>query len=160
MKLEYFTCALVAAVTMACSAAESQSGLPLETKLPGSYGGLSNVVELRNGRIVFTDTRNKLFLSADLKTGKVDTLGRRVDSLPQGAPASDYRFPGWVAHLGGDTVALVDFSAIRTTRWNGAGETAQRAAGQGRFSGDTPVLLYDNGRPRLQDRLPGHTRRR
>jgi hypothetical protein len=143
MKLEYFTCALAAAVTLACSAAESQSGLPLEAKLPGSYGGLSNVVELRNGRIVFTDTRNKLFLSADLKTGKVDTLGRRVDSLPQGAPASDYRFPGWVAHLGGDTVALVDFSAIRTTRWTEQGKPLSVLPVKA-VSGDTPVLLYDN----------------
>ena len=69
MRLEYFICSLVVAVTLACSPAESQSGLALEAKLPSSYGTLSNVVELRDGRVVFTDTRNKLFLSADLKTG-------------------------------------------------------------------------------------------
>jgi hypothetical protein len=142
MRLESFICTLVVAVTLACSAAESQSGLALEAKLPSSYGALSNVVELRDGRVVFTDTRNKLFLSADLKTGKVDTLGKRVDSLPRGAPASHYKFPGWVAHLAGDTVALVDFSAIRTTRWNEKGQALDVMPIR-MVSGDTPVLLYD-----------------
>ena len=133
MRLDYSICTLVMALTLACSPAESQSGLTLEAKLPSSYGTLSNVVELSDGRVVFADTRSKLFLSADLKTGKVDTLGKRVDSLPQGAPAGHYRFPGWVAHLAGDTVALVDFSAIRTTRWNERGQAAGRAAHQGSF---------------------------
>lgn len=142
MRLEYSICTLVVAVTLACSAAESQSRLALEAKLPSSYGMLSNVVELGNGRVMFTDTRNKLFLSADLKTGKVDTLGKRVDSLPQGAPAGHYRFPGWVAHLAGDTVALVDFSAIRTTRWNEQGQALDVLPIRN-VSGEAPVLLYD-----------------
>lgn len=142
MRLEYFICTLVVAVTLACSAAESQTGLALEAKLPSSYGTLSNVVELRDGRVVFTDTRNKLFLSADLKTGKVDTLGKRVDSLLPNAPAGHYRFPGWVAHLAGDTVALVDFSAIRTTRWNEQGQPLDVLPIR-IVSGETPVLLYD-----------------
>jgi hypothetical protein len=116
--------------------------LALEAKLPSSYGTLSNIVELNNGRVVFTDTRNKLFLSADLKTGKVDTLGQRVDSLPKGAPAGQYRFPGWVAHLAGDTVALVDFSAIRTTRWNEQGQPLDVLPIRV-VSGEAPVLLYD-----------------
>lgn len=142
MRLEYFVCTLVAAVTLACSAAESRSGLALEAKLPSSYGMLSNVVELSDGRVVFTDTKNKLFLSANLETGRVDTLGTRVDSLPQNAPPGRYRFPGWVAHLAGDTVALVDFSAIRTTRWNERGQPLDVLPI--RFvSGETPVLLYD-----------------
>ena len=142
MRLEYFICTLVVAVMLACSAAESQSGVALEAKLPSSYGMLSNVVELTNGRVVFTDTRNRLFLSADLKTGKVDTLGRHVDSLPQSGPPGHYRFPGWVAHLGGDTVALVDFSAIRTTRWNEQGRPLDVLPIK-IVSGETPVLLYD-----------------
>jgi hypothetical protein len=142
MRLEYFSCALVITLTLACSAAESQSGLALEAKLPSSYGALSNVVELSDGRVVFTDTRNKLFLRGDLKTGKVDTLGTRVDSLPQSAPAEHYRFPGWVAHLAGDTVALVDFSAIRTTRWNEKGRALDVLPIRV-VSGATPVLLYD-----------------
>jgi len=142
MRLEYFICALVLALTLACSAAESQSALALEAKLPSSYGSLSNVVELSDGRVMFTDTRNKLFLRADLKSGKVDTLGKRFDSLPRSAPPEHYRFPGWVAHLAGDTVALVDFSAIRTTRWNERGQALDVMPIK-IVSGETPVLLYD-----------------
>ncbi|MEP7227000.1 MAG: hypothetical protein ABI785_06545 [Gemmatimonadales bacterium] len=142
MRLEYFICTLVVAFTLGCSAAESQTGLALEASLPWSYGTLSNVVELSDGRVAFTDTRNKLFLRADLKTGKVDTLGTRVASLPQSAPAGQYRFPGWVAHLAGDTVALVDFSAIRTTRWNEKGQ-ALNVLPIRVVSGATPVLFYD-----------------
>lgn len=141
MRLAHFIGTLVIA-TLACSPAESQSRLALEAKLPSSFGMLSNVVELRDGRVVFTDTRDKLFLSADLKTGKVDTLGKRVDSLPRGASASHYRFPGWVAHLAGDTVALVDFGAIRTTRWNEQGQSIDVLPIKV-VSGETPVLLYD-----------------
>ena len=106
----------------ACSKAQSQSGATLEAKLPGGFAQLSNVVELSDGRVVFADTRNKLFLVADLAGGNVDTLGTRVDSDPRSAPPEQYKFPGWVAHLAGDTIALVDFSALRTTLWNEQGK--------------------------------------
>jgi hypothetical protein len=142
MRIEYSIPTFILAATVACTSAESQSGLKLEKKLPSSYGMLSNVVELKNGLVVFADTKDKLFLRADIKAGKVDTLGKRVDSLAAGAPADQYRFPGWVAHLAGDTVALVDFGAIRTTRWAEQGRPLDvlpiRAV-----SGQTPVLLYD-----------------
>jgi hypothetical protein len=126
---------------MACRSAESQSVLTQEARLPNRFGMLSNAVELRDGRIVFTDTKNKLFFRGDFKTGKVDTLGNRVDSLNPRMP-SQYKFPGWVAHLAGDTIALVDFSAVRTTLWSEAGRSLgvlpiKEVAGQ------TPVLLYD-----------------
>jgi hypothetical protein len=114
----------------------------LDTKLPITFGQLSNVVELRNRRVVFADTRDKLFFRADWQTGVVDTLGTRVDTMASSAPPSAYKFPGWVAHLAGDSVALVDFSAIRTTVWNEQG----RAVGVlpiPPVSGETPVLLYD-----------------
>ena len=118
MKLVAALAALTALT--ACSRAESQGGeghsggLTLEQKLPTRFAQLSNVIELGNGRVAFADTTAKLFLTADLRSGKVDTLGTRVDSLIQGAPATQDKFPGWVAHLAGDTVALVDFSGLRT----------------------------------------------
>ena len=121
MRLQYSISAFAFVAMLACKSAESQSGLMLDTKLPSSYGMLSNVVELRDGRVLFTDTKDKLFLRADLKSGQVDTLGKRVDSLPRTGFAGEYRFPGWVAHLAGDTVALVDFAAVRTTRWDERG---------------------------------------
>jgi hypothetical protein len=142
MRLQYSISAFVFATALGCNSAESQSGVTLESRLPSSYGMLSNVVELRDGLVMFTDTKEKLFLRADLKSGKVDTLGRRVDSLIPTGPAGEYRFPGWVAHLGGDTVALVDFGAIRTTRWDERGRPLNVLPIKS-ISGETPVLLYD-----------------
>jgi hypothetical protein len=127
---------------LACSRGEGQGGLTLEAKLPMTFAQISNVVELSDGRVVFADTKQKHFFRADLKTGKLDTLGTRVDSIGRNAPASQYKFPGWVAHLGGDTIALVDFSAQRTTLWNEKGEALQ-VLPIGSVSGDAPVLLYD-----------------
>ncbi|HEX5387042.1 MAG TPA: hypothetical protein VFW66_10105 [Gemmatimonadales bacterium] len=115
----------------------------LEAKLPASFAQVSNVVELGDGRIAFTDTHDRLFFNADFKSGALDTVGTRVDSLPQGAPDSVYKFPGWVAHLAGDTVALVDYAAIRTTLWD---EHAQPLAVLAipPVGGPTPVLIYDH----------------
>jgi hypothetical protein len=142
MRLEYSTCAFILGATIGCSPAESQTGLTLEAKLPGSYGMVSNVVELGNGRVAFADTRDKLFLSGNLESGKVDTLGSRAETLKPTGPAGQYKFPGWVAHLGGDTVALVDFSTIRTTLWDERGRPLAVLPIR-QVSGETPVLLYD-----------------
>jgi hypothetical protein len=133
---------MLALISGGCRPAESQSVLTLERKLPVNFAMLSNVVELRDGRIVFTDTKNKLFLRADLKSGKVDTLGARVDSLAQAGPMGQYKFPGWVAHLAGDTVALVDFSALRTTLWNEGGQPLGILRMRP-VAGTAPVLVYD-----------------
>jgi hypothetical protein len=141
MTLPQPICGLTLLATLACAPAESQSPT-IETKLPARFTTISNVVELRDGRIVFADTRDKLFIRADLKSGKLDTLGRRVDSLPAAAPAREYKFPGWVAHLAGDTVALVDFSAIRTTLWDEKGQ-ALGILPIRQVAGNTPILLYD-----------------
>ena len=141
MKLVQSYCALLLAI-VACSPADGQGGLTLEHKLPGTFAQLSNVVELSDGHVAFADTKAKLFLRADLQTGKVDTLGVRIDSLISSAPPEQYKFPGWVAHLGGDTVALVDFSGIRTTLWSEGGKplgVLPIAA----VAGKTPVLIYD-----------------
>jgi hypothetical protein len=126
----------------ACNPAESQSKVTTDARLPGSFGMLSNVVELHDGRVAFADTRSKLFFLADFRTGRVDTIGTRVDSLsPQGSPAQ-YKFPGWVAHLAGDTVALVDFSVLRTTLWSEAGKPLGVLPIKP-VAGSTPVLVYD-----------------
>jgi hypothetical protein len=140
--MKVVTFCTLALLVLGCTPAESQGGLTLETKLPVRFAQLSNVVELRDGRVVFADTRAKQFLVADLGTGKVDTLGRRVDSLSTNAPAEQYRFPGWVAHLAGDTVALVDFSGLRTTLWNEAGKPLG-VLPIAQVAGGAPVLVYD-----------------
>jgi hypothetical protein len=92
--------------------------------------------------VVFADTRSKLFFRGNLDSGKIDTLGTRVDSVAQGSPAGQYKFPGWVAHLAGDTIALVDFSALRTTLWSEAGRPLEVLPSHN-AAGKTPILLYD-----------------
>lgn len=119
-----------------------KADLRIEARLPVAFGQVSNVVELGDGRVAFADTRDRLFLIGDLGTGKVDTLGSRVDSMPAGAAASIYKFPGWVAHLAGDTVALVDFAAVRTTLWNERGDPLEPLA-LPPVAGPTPILAYD-----------------
>ncbi len=162
MKSVHCLGAVALAGLLACTSAESQGGrgpdqgapaqeagavdqgdsLALETKLAGSFPQISNVVELDERRVAFADTRNKLFLAADLETGDVDTLGTRVDSIASASPAGHYKFPGYVAHLAGDTVALVDFSAQRTTLWNERGE-ALAVLPIAEVAGAAPVLVYD-----------------
>ncbi|MEO7985119.1 MAG: hypothetical protein ABI766_01210 [Gemmatimonadales bacterium] len=142
MKVVHSICAFVALAVCACGSAQSQGSVSLDVKLPVTFGQLSNIVELADGRVAFADTKSKLFLNADLKTGKVDTVGTRVDSLPAKASAAQYKFPGWVAHLGGDTVALVDFAGQRTTLWNERGE-ALSVLQIPPYAGQSPVLLYD-----------------
>ncbi len=141
MKLAPSFCAL-ALLALGCSPAASQGVLTLEKKLPATFAQLSNVVELRDGRVAFADTRAKHFLLADLQTGRVDTIGTRMDSLIKNAPAEEYRFPGWVAHLGGDTIALVDFSGLRTTLWSESGKSLG-VLPIVQVAGTAPVLVYD-----------------
>jgi hypothetical protein len=133
---------IAAAAACADSRAAARPDLKIEAKLPATFAQLSNVVELSDGRIAFADTRQRLFLRADLGTGKVDTIGTRVDTLPNGAAASVYKFPGWVAHLAGDTLALVDFAAVRTTLWTESGQPI-RVLPLPPAGGATPVLAYD-----------------
>ncbi len=125
-----------------CTTAQSQRAATLDTKLPVTFGQISNVIELADGRVAFVDTKSKLFMTADFTSGKVDTLGSRVDSLPAGAPAGQYKFPGWVAHLGADTIALVDFAGQRTTLWSERGR-AMAVLPIPPYAGQTPVLVYD-----------------
>jgi hypothetical protein len=141
MKLPHSLSLFALVAILACSPAESQT-LALNAKLLARFGNLSNVIELRDGRVLFADTKNKLFLRGDLKSGKVDTIGSRVDSMSKRSSIREYRFPGWVAHLAGDTVALVDFSAIRTTLWSEAGRPLGVLPIK-QVAGSTPVLLYD-----------------
>ena len=118
------------------------AGLALESQLPGRFAQLSNVLELDRDRVAFADTREKLFLAGTFSTGALDTLGRRVEALSADSSPGEYRFPGWVARLAGDTIALVDFAAVRTTLWNRKGEPLRVLRLQP-VAGTAPVLAYD-----------------
>jgi hypothetical protein len=134
--------AFIVTAGLACRPAESQIVVTQDARVPARFGTLSNVVELRDGRVVFADTKSKLFHRADFESGKVDTLGSRTDSIGPGSAAGQYKFPGWVAHLAGDTIALVDFSALRTTAWSEAGQPLGILPIKP-VAGNTPVLVYD-----------------
>ncbi len=134
--------ALVGAAACASAGGATQPGVKLEARLPATFGGLSNVVELTDGRVAFADTRNRVFLLADFKAGTIDTAGARVDSLTADGNPAQYKFPGWVAHLAGDTVALVDFASLRTTLWNEKGKPIAPLPIP-MFAGHTPILVYD-----------------
>ena len=139
-----FRAGLGAAVLAACGKADGSSptqGVTVEAKLPATFGQVSNVVELADGRIAFAADRH--FVMADLASGKVDTAGVHSDTLGPNPPTSVYKFPGWVAHLAGDTLALVDFAAIRTTLWNEQGQPLH-ALSIPPIGGATPVLFYDH----------------
>ena len=118
------------------------AGLALDSKLPASFGQISNVVELDRDRVAFADTREKLFIAGDFGSGTLDTLGRQVEAIKQDAGPAEYKFPGWVARLAGDTVALVDFAALRTTLWSRKGEPL-RVLPLKPVAGTAPVLVYD-----------------
>jgi hypothetical protein len=128
--------------TAAEASLPDSTGLALESKLPGRFGQISNVVELDRDRVAFADTRDKLFLSGNFGSGRLDTLGRRVEAIKQDAEPGEYKFPGWVARLAGDTVALVDFAALRTTLWSRAGKPL-RILALTPVAGSAPVLVYD-----------------
>ena len=120
--------------------AAGPTALAVDTKLPVTFGAVSNVVEYAGGRVAFADSRERRFHAADFASGKVDTLGTRVDSVK--ADDGSYRLPGWVARLANDTLALVDFAAIRTTLWTPAGAFV-RTLPLPPVGGPTPVMAYD-----------------
>jgi hypothetical protein len=115
--------------------------LAVDKKLNATFGGVSDVVEIPGGRVAFADPMARRFHTGDFTTGLVDTIGVPVDSLPYNAPPSLYRHPGWVALLAGDTVAVVDFGATRTTLWTPEGFS--RVLTIPDAGGSTPVLVYD-----------------
>lgn len=117
------------------------TAVTLEQALAVPVQAAAYVVELADGRVAFADTRARLALRADLATGRVDTIGARADTV-RADDGGVYRLPGVVVKLGGDTLGVVDFAALRTTVWgeDGSFRGVRRFAPIG---GATPVLSYD-----------------
>lgn len=117
--------------------------LSIVATMPSVHSSTSNVIELHDGRVAFADPRERFFFFADFTSGKVDTLGR---ALPLGPEVqltdATYKLPGWVVHLAGDTIALVDFAAIRTSLWGEDG-SYRGALNLPDAGGRTPALVYD-----------------
>lgn len=140
--------ALAAVVVAAACTASRASELPpgsvtLEVALPGSFAAVSNVVELSDGRVAFADTKNRTVHVGDFAKQAVTALGRHVDTVTAQTPAEAYKFPGALARLAGDTLAVIDFAATRTTLFGEDG-SARGVLPIAPVSGATPVLIYDH----------------
>jgi hypothetical protein len=140
----WYRVSFLALAAAACGKADGSTpagDVTVEATLPPAFGQVSNVVELDRERVAFAGDRH--FVIGSFVDGSVDTVGLRTDSLAEGSPTSVYKFAGWVAHLAGDTVALVDFAAIRTTLWNEQGQPLAPLE-LPPVGGATPVLAYDH----------------
>ncbi len=137
----------LAAVLLLAACGDAKSPLVVldqpEATLGRSFQQVSNVVELRDGRIALAELRDRTFLFADLATGEATPVGAHADTIakPDSAPGL-HKYPGYVLPLWGDTIGLVDFAAERTTLWNERGEALGVLGGR-MVGGQNQPLNYD-----------------
>jgi len=94
-----------------------------DVTLGRTFQQVGNIVELNDGRIAFPELKDKTFVFADFKTGETTPVGEHADTITPNDPApGKHKLPGYVVHLSGDTLALVDFATERTTLWSEAGK--------------------------------------
>ncbi len=111
-------------VLAACREAESPRVVldQPEATFARSFGQISNVVELSDGRVAFAELSDKTFLLADFQTGNVTPVGVHADTITLADSASGkHKLPGYVLRFGSDTIGLIDFAAERTTLWDDQG---------------------------------------
>ncbi len=77
--------------------------------LPESFGYMSNVRELADGRVMIADPLGQVLVVVDLQAGTADTIGR------MGGGPKEYRQPDAVFALPGDSTLLVDLGNARLT---------------------------------------------
>lgn len=114
-----------------------------DATLDRTFQQVSNVVELRDGRIALAEIKDKTLLFADIANGEVMPVGEHADTIrPDDAAPGKHKLPGFVLRFPGDTVALVDYAAQRTTLWNEKGEFLGVLPGGG-IGGFNQPLNYD-----------------
>jgi hypothetical protein len=138
---------LFAALPAACGKGDTSAPLTVldqpETTLDRTFQQVSNVIELRDGRIALAELKDKTFLFADLTNGEISPVGEHADTILPSDPASGkHKLPGFVLRFAGDTVGLIDFAAQRTTLWNEKGEYLGVLPGGG-IGGFNQPLAYD-----------------
>lgn len=139
---------------MACREAKSPSTVldQPEATLDRSFQQVSNIVELRDGRIALAELKDKTFLFADFKTGEVVPVGQHADTIPPTDPApGKHKLPGHVLQLNGDTVGLLDFASERTTIWNEQGQFLGTLGGRGVGGHNQPVAYDAKGNAYKED---------
>jgi hypothetical protein len=114
-----------------------------EATLDRTFRQVSNVVELRDGRIALAELKDKTFVFANIATGETTPVGEHADTIrPDEAAPGKHRLPGYVLHFGGDTLGLIDFGAQRTTLWNERGQFLAILTGTS-VGGYNQALAYD-----------------
>ena len=139
--------ALLAMVLTACGNGEKPAPLTVldqpEATLDRTFQQVSNVIELRDGRVALAELKDKTFLFADLANGEVSPIGEHADTIKPNDPApGKHKLPGFVLRFAGDTVALVDYAAQRTTLWTEKGDFVGVLPGAG-IGGFNQPLSYD-----------------
>jgi hypothetical protein len=103
-----------------------------EATLGRTFQQVGNVVELSDGRIAFPELKDKTLVFADFKSGETTPIGEHADTiLPTDPAPGKHKMPGYVAHFGGDTLALVDYATERTSLWNERGQFLATLGGRG-----------------------------
>ncbi len=147
MKVRYWgTATLTGALILGACSGKASPLVVLdapEATLGRTFQQVSNVVELRDGRVAFAELKDKTFLLVDFKSGEVTPLGEHADTISANDPApGKHKLPGYVLRLGGDTLGLIDFGAERTTLWSEQGQFIKVLEGRGVGGGNQP-LNYD-----------------
>jgi hypothetical protein len=114
-----------------------------DATLPGTFGQVVGLTELTDGRVALADFKARQFVYGTFSPGRLDTVGQHADSIAPADPAPGrHKLPGIVLHLGGDTVALIDFATQRATLWseNGNFLTTLHTTP---VAGTNPAVVYD-----------------
>lgn len=134
-----------AAAQLACSGTAS----PLivldkpDQVLGRTFQQVSNVIELRDGRVALAELKDRTFLYLAFASGDATPVGVHADTIKENDPAPGlHKLPGYVLRFAGDTVGLVDFAAERTSLWNEQG-LFLRLAGGGKVGGTNQALAWD-----------------
>lgn len=141
--------AATSALGMILTACGGEKAAPLtaldqpEATLDRTFLQVSNVIELRDGRIALAELKDKTFLFVDFASNTVTPVGEHADTIRRGEPApGKHKLPGFVLRFRGDTVGLVDFAAERTTLWSDQGQYLGVLPGGG-VGGFNQALAYD-----------------
>lgn len=114
-----------------------------QATLSGTFGQVTGVAELTDGRVAVADFGNRLFLYGSFDPAKIDSIGHHVDTLTEGeSMVGLHKMPGVVVHLAGDTVALVDFAFQRATLWTEKGQSLGPVVTYP-VAGYNPAVNYD-----------------
>jgi len=103
---------LALAVVVASSPAHAQEARlvasdPPAAELRQEFTRVTQVRELRDGRVVVLDRDEAVVVLADYRTSQVNQLGRH------GEGPGEYRSPLWMLPLGGDSVGVFDDASLR-----------------------------------------------